>query len=1164
MHSAKIHTKMNRLAELLENIEKDLIDKKYSGLIAPFAVESLIASKLSAKRPVVLLTSDLSSAHRREEDLKFFLSSQSVFVVEPPDTNPYEFLPTSEAVMSNRMRAIARLMLQRESEVAIVPVESLLLFMMPKSFFIQRSFELKVGDEIHRDELLDKLLKAGYLRQPLTEEVGDFSVRGEVIDVFSPAYNLPARLEFFGDSIERIRLFDPQTQRTKDEIKNFSIFCAREIVLDESAKERFLKEIKDLADRFNLPVYAREELSSEVRQNRLFAGSEFFLPLFYSELSTIFDYINPKSLIVIDSPIDIEQAIEARWEKVESAFYKKLKAQIAVPEPQSILLKLKDIKDKLKNFENIIFGAHEESTSLLKVNAQTHEGLREKIVAKIQELNALAPLAEALKRWQKESFKVLIAVGTDADKQRLVTLLGKYAITLFEASSFDEAMNLPLTAPVLVCGVSPQKGFVWEDAKFSLITDQDIFGSKETQPKARYRSSQTALDITELKEGDFVVHELFGVGIYRGLEHIKTELGVETDCVAIEYDAGDMLYVPVYRLNLISKYIGGEGLPRLDRLGSGLWIKVKSRAKSSAKKLANELIKIYAERMAKKGNAISPPGELFRELEATFAWRETEDQLKAIEDVISDLQKEQPTDRLICGDVGFGKTEVAIRAAFLVVLDGFQVAVLVPTTTLAFQHWQTFKERLEPFGVRVEMLSRFVSKAHRKKVLEDLQSHKIDVIIGTHALLSESVKFNKLGLLIIDEEQHFGVAQKEKIKKLKTTVDVITLSATPIPRTLYMSLSGIRDLSIINTPPENRLSIKTYLIHFDDDLIREALNREFERGGQAFFVHNRVQTINSVAARLKKLVPDARIAIAHGQMKSEELEKIMIGFAKREYELLVCTAIVESGLDFPNANTIFIDRAETFGLAQLYQLRGRVGRSWQQAFAYLIVPEKTKLTPEARKRLAAIKSFVELGSGFKIAQKDLEIRGAGNLLGPEQSGHIAAVGFELYMKLLNQAIADLKGEVYEEELEPEIKLQVPAYIPDSYIPDGDLRLLFYQRLASVKSARALEFILEEMQDRFGPLPKEVKFLAEIVELKFDCKPLRVAELRGSPSSIVAKLDSLTKVRPEQLVKMVQNNPQIMRLTPQSEVVLLAPASEPQSQIKWAKSLLHKLKNCATN
>jgi len=1153
---------MNQLANLLETIAANLLEHNFSDIIAPFAVESLIASKIASKKPVVLLTHDLPSALKREEELKFFLNPQSVFVFEPPDINPYDFLPTSESTIASRMRAIARILSRGTNEIAIIPAESLMLLLPPESMLANRSFNLKTGEEINRKNLFDKLLHAGYYRQPLTEEVGDYSVRGEVIDIFSASQNMPIRLEFFGDLIERIRLFDPQNQRTKDEIGEVDILCAREIVIDKSSKERFLKGIKELADHLNLPPSAREEMSIEVREGRLFAGSESFLSLFYSELSTTFDYLNPSSLIIVDNPIELQRAIEARWEKIESDFYKKIRAQIVVPEPTSILIRIDDIRAAINRFEHISFGAQEESQQALKIDAQTHIGLRERIVAKMQELDALKPLSETLKSWLKDGLKVIIAVGTESDKQRLATLLGKYAIALFEADSFAESIDLPISMPTLVCGSAPQKGFIWEEAGLALITDQDIFGSKETQPKARFRASQTALELTELKEGDFVVHELFGVGIYRGLEHVKTELGIETDCVAIEYAEGDKLYVPVYRLNLMGKYIGGEGLPRLDRLGSGLWIKVKTRAKVAAKKLANELLKIYAERIAKKGHTTSAPGELFRELETTFTWRETQDQLKAIDEVLADLQSERPADRLICGDVGFGKTEVAIRAAFLSVLDGFQVALLAPTTTLVFQHLQTFKERLEPFGVRVEMLSRFVAQSQRKKIVEELKSHKIDVVIGTHALLSESIKFGNLGLLIVDEEQHFGVAQKEKIKRLKATVDVLSLSATPIPRTLYMGLSGIRDLSIINTPPENRLSIKTYLIHFDDNLIREALIREFERNGQAFFVHNRIQTITSVAARLKKLVPDARLAIAHGQMKADELEKIMIGFAQYKYDMLVSTAIIESGLDFPRANTIFIDRAETFGLAQLYQLRGRVGRSWQQASAYLIVPEKTKLTAEARKRLAAIKSFVELGSGFKIAQKDLEIRGAGNLLGAEQSGHIAAVGFELYMKLLNRAIAELKGEKWEEEIEPEIKLQVPAYIPDSYIPDGDLRLLIYQRLASVKSERALEFILDEIQDRFGPLPKEVELLAEVVRLKLECIPLRILELRGSPSSITAKLDAQTPVAPEQMVRMVQREPQILKLTPQSEIMLLAPAPDPESQIRWSKNLLNRLKICA--
>jgi len=1151
---------MNPLKKLSSETASKLIDREFTELDAPFSAASLMVSRVAAQRPVVLITPDIPTAHKREEDLRFFMGPQSAFVLEPPDVEPYDLLPTSESTMASRIRAIARLLNHRAGEIAIIPVESLLLRLPPRAFFSERSFTLHVGGESERNALVERLMHAGYQRQPLTEEVGDFSVRGEVIDIFSPSLDLPVRLEFFGDELERIRTFDPQTQRTKEDIREVDILCAREVVLDEAAQRRFLKSVKALADRLNLPSSAREEMANDIRDGRLFAGAELFLPLFHDALSTAFDLINPNSILVLDSPTELEHAVELRLERVEAAFQKRTKSGLVVPEPESLFIQKSELAEAFENFQRIALGS-EGKGDVLRIDAKPHTGLRERIIAQMKELSTLKPLAQTLADWRTSGLKVVIAVGTELDKRRLVELLERYDIALHEADSFGEAAELPIAGPLLVSGTAPQTGFVWEEAGLVLITDQDIFGSKEARPKTRYRASQTEIDIAELKEGDFVVHELFGIGIYRGLERVATELGTETDCVVIEYSGGDGLYVPVYRLNQIGKYIGKEGLPRIDRLGSGLWTRVKQRARASAKRLAKELIKIYAERMARSGHRFSPPSELFRELEATFPWRETPDQIAAIEELLSDLQSDKPADRLICGDVGFGKTEVAIRAAFIAVLDGFQVAVLAPTTTLAFQHAQTFKERLSPFGVNIGMLSRFVAHAKRKSVLEELRDGRIDVIIGTHALLSDKVEFSNLGLLIIDEEQHFGVAQKEKIKKLRSTVDVATLSATPIPRTLYMSLAGIRDLSTINTPPENRLSIKTYLIHFDEDLIREALARELDRSGQAFFVHNRVQTIKSVAERIGRLAPDARIAIAHGQMKSRELERIMIGFAQHKYDILVCTAIVESGLDFPTANTIFIDNAHTFGLAQLYQLRGRVGRSWQQAYAYLIVPASSKLTAEARKRLSAIKSFAELGSGFRIAQKDLEIRGAGNLLGAEQSGHIAAVGFELYVKLLNRAIAELKGEQPTEEIAPEIKLQVPAFIPASYIPDGDLRLLFYQRLAAVKDARALERIIEEMSDRFGVIPKEVEFLAEIVGIKLDCIPLRVSELRGSPSSLIAKLDPQTPVSPASLVGMVEANPQLMRLTPGSEVVLSAPAPDPEGQIRWAKNLLNRLKSC---
>ncbi len=1150
---------MNRLERLLREIADRLASCESAVLEAPFSASSLAIACTSLQAPVVVLTPNQQVAARRFEDLRFFLGQRSVFVLEPPDVEPYDLLPVSESSKAYRIRAISRLLNQKAGEVAIVPVDSLLLKLPPREFFVERSFTVRVGEVIERDALVERLMQAGYQRQPLTEEIGDFSVRGGVVDLFSPALDRPVRIELFGDEIDRMRTFDPQTQRTEGDIDEIRVLCASEVVLDDRSGERFLKRLKALADRLNLPSSARDGLADEVRSGRLPIGAELFAPLFHEKLCAVFDLLNPDSILVLDDPAELDRVIETRLDELESAFHRRVKRGFVVPEPESLFVRERELRSSIQRFRRISLGSGTDG-EVLKLDACVHVGLREQIVAQMKEFSALKPLARKLAEWRTDGFKVIIAAATESDGRRPRELLEKYDIALHDAASFDEAVSSPLSGPILISGAAPQAGFVWEDAGLVIITDQDIFGSKEAQPKSRYRASRAEIDIAELKEGDFVVHELFGIGIYRGLRRVGTDAGMETDCVLIEYSGGDELYVPVYRLDLISKYVGGEGLPRIDRLGSGLWAKVKQRARASARKLAKELIRIYAERMAKAGHSFSPPDELFREFEATFPWRETPDQIAAIEQVLADLQSERPADRLICGDVGFGKTEVAIRAAFIAVMDGFQVAVLVPTTTLAFQHAQTFGDRLSPFGVRVEMLSRFVSPGKRKKLLEDLRNGRIDVIIGTHALLSDRVAFNNLGLLIVDEEQHFGVAQKEKIKKLKSTVDVLTLSATPIPRTLYMSLSGIRDISTIDTPPENRLSIKTYLIHFDEGIIRRALVRELERSGQAFFVHNRVQTIDSVAERIRRLVPDARIAVAHGQMKSRELEEIMIGFAQHRYDILVCTAIVESGLDFPQANTIFIDMAHTFGLAQLYQLRGRVGRSYRQAYAYLIVPESSKLTAEAKKRLSVIKSFVELGSGFRIAQKDLEIRGAGNLLGPEQSGHIAAIGFELYMKLLNQAVAEIKGERTEEEIEPEIKLQVPAFIPASYIPDGDLRLHFYRRLASVKSTGSLDRIVEEMGDRFGAVPEEVMFLAEIVRLKLDCIPLRIVELRGTRSSIVARLDPQTPVLPSRLVERVRSD-RSLKLTPRSEVVLTARAPEPQDQIRYAKNLLKELRSC---
>jgi len=676
-------------------------------------------------------------------------------------------------------------------------------------------------------------------------------------------------------------------------------------------------------------------------------------------------------------------------------------------------------------------------------------------------------------------------------------------------------------------------GFRLPEAHLVAVTFDEIFGTRKRQPAVGQKAfpSRFLTSLSELKQDDFVVHLDHGIGIYRGLKFLKVA-GMEGEFLHLEYEGGDRLYLPVDRINVVQKYVGGDGgQPTLDRLGGTSWEKVKAKSRKSIFAMAEELVQLYAVREARGGTAFAPPDALYKEFEAAFEFEETPDQLRAITETLADLQRTKPMDRLVCGDVGYGKTEVAMRAAFLAVEGGRQVALLAPTTILAQQHLQTFHQRFRNHPVRVEMISRFLTAKEVKQILEDLQRGTVDIVIGTHRLLQKDVEFKNLGLVIIDEEHRFGVVHKERLKKMRQLVDVVSLSATPIPRTLHMSMVGIRDLSIIETPPLDRLAIQTYVTRYDEQVIRDAILREVQRNGQVFFLHNRVETIDRVALKLSELVPEAKMAVAHGQMRPKQLEQVMVDFLENKTQVLVCSAIIESGLDFPNANTILINRADKFGLAQLYQLRGRVGRSHRHAFAYLLIPGEKAITPDAERRLRALQELDGLGGGFKLALRDLEIRGAGNLLGEQQSGQINAIGFELYTEMVEKAVRELKGEAVEPEVEPEIRLEIPAYLPDDYIPDANQRLILYKRLASVRETKELEEIKAEIRDRFGPYGAPVENLFLVMDLRRVLKTFLVHHVSLSNGRVLLRFHAESPVRADKLLGLINKQKDRFRLTP---------------------------------
>ena len=851
----------------------------------------------------------------------------------------------------------------------------------------------------------------------------------------------------------------------------------------------------------------------------------------------------------------------------------------SVPPPEIAYLNNEEVSLCLKRYQTVFLQggplAPATCQQVFSFDMGTHENLQREMKAVLsaktdsQEPSPFSILLKNLRDWQGKGMGVFIVSHTQGQAERLRDLLSQYGVEprLEKTKRFREVLDLSEKALILLVG-SLSSGFRNPREGWVILAEEEIFGERRRLPERKIRTSlasaswqrggPTLSSYNELREDDFIVHIDYGVGRYRGLKHLKI-WGVSNDYLLLEYQNGDKLYLPVDRLNLIQRYIGGDGRSlRLDKLGSHSWQRAKKKAKAAVSEMVKELLDLYAARQVFEGFQFPPLDQFYKEFEASFEYEETPDQVQAIEEVMRDMGNSKPMDRLICGDVGYGKTEVAIRAAYRAVMSGKQVAILVPTTVLAQQHHQTFCERFKIYPVVIEVLSRFKNPREQREIIERLKEGKVDIVIGTHRLLQKDVCFRDLGLVVIDEEHRFGVSHKEKLKQMRKLVDVITLTATPIPRTLQMAVSGIRDLSLIQTPPENRLSIRTFVIRYDDEIIREAIQREFDRGGQVFFVHPRVQNIQMMANHLKRLIPEASLAVAHGQMREKELEKVMLQFIKKEINLLVCTSIIESGLDIPAANTILIHHAERFGLADLYQIRGRVGRGSHQAYAYLIIPGALTLSRDAMRRLRAIQELSELGSGFRLALQDLEIRGAGNLLGPSQSGYIAAVGFEFYTQLMEKAVRELKGEEVIEEITPEIHFHLPAFIPEVYVENPGERLILYRRLSLSRSDEDVEMIREELIDRFGKIPKEVDYLLEVIKVKILLTRLSIKKLEEIPSQFVLTFDETTRVSPQRIIDFVHRREGHSRLTPDSKLIIEGWPDMSRDPFKAAKNLLQAL------
>ncbi len=1090
----------------------------------------LAAGLLAAGEPkLAVLAPDQATARQFGEALGFYHGRPFEVALFPEwELDPYAPLSPHPDVEAQRLATLTALAAGR-LRVVVTTVRAVQQRIIPRAVLASLHLVLQAGSEYPRDALLAKLVALGYQRVPLVEERGSFAVRGALVDLFPPTSALPVRLVFFGDELEELRPFEALTQRTGGErLALLELSPAREMILAGEHLATYCTRLRARCDELELPRSVREALLTEAREGLLAPGREQLLPFNYPVLDTLFDHLGRVRWLVLDPPavagaIDelaalVRQGERRQQERNEpfasaAAFYlspEELEARLN----RNPRLDLAALQVYRLEAEFPVFRVPLQGNSDLRPDHPAHDG-------------TLGYLADRLRDWSDDGWRVQLVCHQEGQAERLRDLLEPSGLPLRWAPQAAAGTSWPPGLTVTVGNLAC--GFRLAEEKLAVITDDEIFGPR-THRRARRRDRRVfESTLADLRPGHHVVHVDYGVARYHGLLHLKAG-GTEGDYLHLEFAGDDRLYLPVERIEKVQKYVADGGEPRLDKMGSGSWEKTKLKARAAVEELARDLLHVQARRQLAEGFRYTPPDRLYREFEAAFPYEETPDQLEAIEAVLTDLQSGKPVDRLICGDVGYGKTEVAIRAAFKVVLDGRQVAVLVPTTVLARQHLETFRQRLADFPVTVEMVSRFRTPAEQKQILARAAAGQVDILIGTHRLLQADVRFKNLGLIVVDEEQRFGVAHKERLKKLRAEVDLLTLTATPIPRTLHLSLTGIRDLSIIDTPPIDRQAIRTYVTRFDDDLVRDAILRELKRGGQVYFVHNRVQTIDAMGEFLRTLVPTARIGVSHGQMAEGALEQAMLDFIEGRTDVLLCTAIIENGLDISRANTIIIDRADTFGLAQLYQLRGRVGRSHVRAYAYLLIPCEGSLTHDARERLKVLQEQTELGAGFRIARHDLELRGAGDLLGARQAGQIAAVGFELYTELLEETVKELQGQLHEARIDPEVRLGLSAYLPENYVADPNQRLVLYRRLAAATDEDELYAAGDELRDRFGELPGPAQLLLEVMKLRVLMKQLRIEQAEYDGHQLVFAFPPTTRVTAEQVMALLAR-PERYRFSP---------------------------------
>ncbi|MCH1964730.1 transcription-repair coupling factor [Paraclostridium sordellii] len=1088
--------------DVINNIENNKGTLLINGLVQSQKPNIVYSIFNDLKKQILYIANTDLEAKKVYEDLCFYMKDK-VDYLSSQDIYFYHLDAKDRNDEARKLKVLLR-MISKENTVIVTSVEAVLSKYVPKEVLKKNIFTYKIGDTIDIENISKKLVNLGYERVSKIEGFGQFSIRGGIIDVFSLEYDTPIRIELFDDEIESIRTFDVFTQKSIKKIKKCTITPSREFIYPENTEESLTRLEKDISKIADDDVYKSIE---NIKTKTYFEGVENYIDYMYTdENKSIFTYLKEDAVVFINDVSRLKERCENYINEFKENYKLNLERGLALKQQGNLLYHYSDLEYLTQGKKLILNMLLTKSIKDISVKSIVNFESRE-----IPSFNGkLDILAEELTRLKYNGHKVVLATNTYDRAKKLNKELLNLGIETVLSRKRD--VEIYSSQVVIVVG-NITSGFQYKSIKFDVITDKEMIGSNKrakTSKSKKFNKGQKIETFLDLNVGDYVVHENSGVGRYVGIDQLSVN-GVKKDYMRVVYQGGDNLYVPIDQMDKIQKFIGADTEKvKLNKLGSSEWSKAKAKVKKEIEDMTKDLVELYAKREKIKGYRFSKDTLWQSEFETLFPYQETDDQIKAIEETKKDMESNKVMDRLICGDVGYGKTEVAIRAIFKACMDQKQVAVLVPTTILAQQHYNTFRSRFENYPIRVEVLSRFKTPKEQKQIIEDARKGLVDVIIGTHRIISKDIDLPNLGLVVIDEEQRFGVKHKESLKKIKSTVDVLTLSATPIPRTLHMSLSGIRDMSVIEEPPQERYPVITYVVEGKESIIQDEIEREIARGGQVFFVYNRVERIDEMASMIQRLVPDAKIAVAHGRMTGKELENIIIGFLNKEYNVLVCTTIIETGMDISNANTMIVYDADKMGLAQLYQLRGRVGRSNRQGYAYFMYEKDKVLSEIAEKRLKAIREFTEFGSGFKIAMRDLEIRGAGNILGPQQHGHMAVIGYDLYVKMLNEAIRKVKGEVVQEEIDVEVDLPVNAYIPDSYIDDEIIKIEMYKKIASIENEGDMNDIKDELADRFSDIPKSVNALISIAYIKTLCKQVGIEKIRMLKDEVI--LLPLTRYR----------------------------------------------------